>query len=72
MITEIENAVIARLTAGMGRMVREVFSYGGELDQDLGNMVRCLPAAWVRSAASRAQNPVAPVTNGFGRMGVLW
>ncbi|WP_370558563.1 DUF1834 family protein [Edwardsiella tarda] len=47
MITEIENAVIARLTAGMGRMVREVVSYGGELDQDLGNMVRCLPAAWV-------------------------
>ncbi|EEZ5537909.1 DUF1834 family protein [Shigella sonnei] len=46
MITEIENAVIDRLKAGMGRMVRDVVSYGGELD-DIGEIVRALPAAWV-------------------------
>lgn len=47
MITEIENALIARLRPGMGRMTRDVTSYGGELDQDIGEIARSLPAIWV-------------------------
>ncbi|WP_272537070.1 MULTISPECIES: DUF1834 family protein [unclassified Providencia] len=47
MITQIENSIIQRLTLGMGRMLREVASYSGELDVDMGNIIRAFPAAWV-------------------------
>lgn len=47
MITQIESGIIQRLTLGMGRMLREVASYSGELDVDMGNIVRAFPAAWV-------------------------
>lgn len=45
--TRIEAAICGRLKAGLGAMVRDVTSYGGELDDDLGQIVRALPAAWV-------------------------
>ncbi|WP_231136934.1 DUF1834 family protein [Providencia rettgeri] len=47
MITQIEHCIIQRLTLGMGRMLREVASYSGELDVDIGNIIRAFPAAWV-------------------------
>ncbi|WP_272578925.1 MULTISPECIES: DUF1834 family protein [Providencia] len=47
MITQIERCIIQRLTLGMGSMLREVASYSGELDVDMGNIIRAFPAAWV-------------------------
>ncbi|HHR5829702.1 TPA: DUF1834 family protein [Providencia alcalifaciens] len=47
MITQIENGIIQRLTHGMGQVLREVASYRGELDVDIGHIVRAFPAAWV-------------------------
>ena len=46
-ITAIEAAIVTRLQAGLGKMVTEVASYAGELDDDLPNVVRRFPAAWV-------------------------
>lgn len=46
MISEIENAMMARLKDGLGRMVSSVGSYGGELE-DVGAIARVLPACWV-------------------------
>ncbi|QBH95992.1 DUF1834 family protein [Limnobaculum zhutongyuii] len=47
MITDIETALVARLQAGLGKMVREVASYAGELDDDVGRIVSVFPAIWV-------------------------
>ena len=46
-ITAIETALVARLKAGLGKMVTEVASYAGELDGNLPEVIRCFPAAWV-------------------------
>lgn len=46
-VIRIENAIVDRLRQGLGRLVREVASYGGELDAALPDPVRSLPAAWV-------------------------
>ncbi|WP_434777690.1 DUF1834 family protein [Neisseria sp. Ec49-e6-T10] len=51
MITRIEKAMIARLQAGLGKLVKSVGSYGGELsDSDIRNIVRQVPAVWVHFA----------------------
>lgn len=42
-----EAAIVQRLREGLGRMVREVGSYGGELDDDLPEVIRRFPAVWV-------------------------
>ncbi|EBP4586580.1 DUF1834 family protein, partial [Salmonella enterica] len=43
-----EEAIIARLSQGLGDMVNEVASYGGEFDgDDPGRVVASLPAVWV-------------------------
>ena len=34
MITEIENALVDRLTRGLGQLANTVKSYGGELDDE--------------------------------------
>ncbi|CDL80189.1 DUF1834 family protein [Xenorhabdus cabanillasii] len=47
MITRIEQAICQRLADGLGNMTRTVTSYGGEIDDDLGRIVRALPAVWV-------------------------
>lgn len=48
MIGVTEDAIIARLTQGLGDMVCEVASYGGEFDgDDPGRVVTSLPAVWV-------------------------
>lgn len=46
MISEIENAMVARLRDGLGRMVSAVGSYDGALD-DVGAIAHVLPACWV-------------------------
>lgn len=47
-ITAVELAIVDRLTRGLGKMVSEVKTYGGEFDDDeLDEVVRRFPAAWV-------------------------
>ncbi|MCO8326809.1 DUF1834 family protein [Burkholderia cenocepacia] len=47
-ITAVELAIVDRLKRGLGRMVSEVKTYGGEFDSDeLDSVVRRFPAAWV-------------------------
>ncbi|WP_118846658.1 DUF1834 family protein [Neisseria lactamica] len=54
MITEIEQALVHRLKTGLGRMVRTVKSYGGEIE-DLPNQIMTLPAVWVTYGGSRVE-----------------
>jgi len=60
MIAEIEDAIIARIetaassSPGLGYKLKEVASYGGELDDDLAKVVRAFPAVWVTFAGCRA------------------
>jgi phage gp37-like protein len=47
-ITAVELAIVDRLTRGLGKMVTEVKTYGGEFDDDeLDTVVRRFPATWV-------------------------
>ncbi|EON13085.1 DUF1834 family protein [Pandoraea sp. SD6-2] len=47
-VTAVELAIVDRLSRGLGRMVREVKTYGGEFDdEELDQVVRRFPAAWV-------------------------
>ncbi|WMD23098.1 DUF1834 family protein [Achromobacter seleniivolatilans] len=46
-IGSIQAAMIERLQIGLGKMVKSVESYGGELDDELATVVRRFPAAWV-------------------------
>ncbi|MEQ1967364.1 DUF1834 family protein [Xenorhabdus nematophila] len=59
MITQIEQAICQRLTDGLGRMTRTVTSYGGEIDEDLGRIVRVLPAVWVTFGGISKTEPVS-------------
>lgn len=49
-ITAVELAIVDRLKRGLGTMVRSVETYGGQLDEDLADVVRSFPAAWVTFA----------------------
>lgn len=46
-LTRTEQAIVERLRQGLGKMVRGVESYGGEMDGEPAEIVRQLPAAWV-------------------------
>lgn len=46
-ITAVELAIVARLRLGLGKMVKSVETYGGELDDETDEVVRRFPAAWV-------------------------
>ncbi|MDK3025577.1 DUF1834 family protein [Cupriavidus taiwanensis] len=46
-ITAVELAIVHRLRLGLGKMVRSVETYGGELDDESGEVIRRFPAAWV-------------------------
>ncbi|PHM47090.1 DUF1834 family protein [Xenorhabdus miraniensis] len=59
MITRIEQAICQRLAAGLGNMTRAVTSYGGEIDEDLGRIVRELPAAWVTFGGISKTDPTS-------------
>lgn len=56
---QIERAIIDRLRQGLGKMVRQVVSYSGELDDDLGAVVRALPAAWVTFGGIQSSKQMA-------------
>ncbi|RAC69764.1 DUF1834 family protein [Burkholderia multivorans] len=57
-ITAVELAIVDRLKRGLGRMVSEVKTYGGEFDSDeLDSVVRRFPAAWVTFAGVHRTEP---------------
>lgn len=57
-ITAVENAIVARLSQGLGKMVRQVSTYGGEFDDDgLADVLRNFPAAWVTFGGVRKTEP---------------
>lgn len=43
----IQAAMVERLKAGLGKLVKDVATYGGEFDDELADVVRKFPAAWV-------------------------
>lgn len=47
MITQIEQAIVARLKLGLGKMSSVVRSYGGEMDGEPAEVIRQLPGVWV-------------------------
>lgn len=55
-ITQIESAIIDRLTRGLGKLVREVRSYSGELDGEPAEVVRKLPGYGSPLAVFRVQS----------------
>lgn len=55
--TRIENAIVARLKLGLGKMARAVGSYGGELDEDIADAIGVFPAAWVTFAGITDTKP---------------
>lgn len=65
MIAAIENAIIERIqtasmsSPGFGYLINEVKSYGGELDDELGRVVRSFPAVWVTFAGAGKPRPMA-------------
>lgn len=59
MLTRIEEAMVERLRAGLGHMVREVGSYGGELDEGLAEVIRRFPAAWVTFGGIGSSKPTS-------------
>lgn len=69
MITAIETALIARLTTGLGRMVRQVASYSGELDDELATVIRAFPAAWVTFAGITDTRPASTSRSQFKASG---
>lgn len=46
-ITVAENSIVERLKKGLGQIVSNVGSYGGELDDGTFENIRQLPAVWV-------------------------
>lgn len=53
MIELIETRIVERLKESLGEIVREVKSYGGELDgDDLFNTIRAMPSIWVTYAGA--------------------
>ncbi|WP_208952515.1 DUF1834 family protein [Rahnella sp. ChDrAdgB13] len=62
MITQIEQAIADRLNQGLntgqGGMVRQVTTYGGELE-DIGEILRVLPGAWVTFKGVTSCKPVS-------------
>lgn len=69
MISEIEDAIIARIkaaastTPGLGYQLSSVESYGGEFDGDLAAVVRKFPAVWVTFAGSGKSRPSSTARN---------
>lgn len=47
LITDIERAIVDRLRRGLGRLTRNVNSYGGEMDGEPAEVLRQLPGVWV-------------------------
>lgn len=65
-ITAVELAIVDRLTRGLGKMVTEVKTYGGEFDvDDLNQVVRRLPACWVTFGGVTRTEPVSTARREF-------
>ena len=59
-ITAVELAIVDRLTRGLGKMVNEVKTYGGEFDdEELDTVVRRFPAAWITFGGVRRTDPTS-------------
>ncbi|VWB82133.1 hypothetical protein BLA13014_03782 [Burkholderia aenigmatica] len=59
-ITAVELAIVDRLKRGLGKMVTEVKTYGGEFDdEELETVVRRFPAAWVTFGGVKRTDPVS-------------
>ncbi len=59
-VTAVELGIVDRLTRGLGKMVTEVKTYGGEFDdEDLENVVRRFPAVWVTFGGVKRTDPVS-------------
>jgi len=57
-VTAVELAIVDRLTRGLGKMVAEVKTYGGEFDdEELTEVVRRFPAAWVTFGGVKRTDP---------------
>lgn len=69
MIDQIEDAIIDRIKTaasaapGLGYTLKDVASYGGELDDDLDKVVRSFPAVWVTFAGSGKSKPMSSARN---------
>lgn len=46
-ITQIEQAIVARLKQGLGTMASAVHTYGGEMDGEPAEVIRQMPGVWV-------------------------
>lgn len=58
-ITAVELAIVDRLARGLGRMAHSVATYGGEFDdENLADVIRRFPAAWVTFGGVRKSTPV--------------
>lgn len=58
-ITTIEQALVARLKSGLGKLVKSVESYGGEFDEEnLAEAIKAFPAAWVTFGGVRKSSAV--------------
>ncbi|KIP19459.1 hypothetical protein KY49_3294 [Burkholderia sp. MSHR3999] len=58
-ITAVELAIVDRLTRGLGKLVTSVETYGGEFDdENLSDVVRRFPAAWVTFGGVRKSTPI--------------
>ncbi|WP_420996238.1 DUF1834 family protein [Cupriavidus sp. 30B13] len=58
-VTAVELAIVARLRLGLGKMVKSVETYGGELDDETDEVVRRFPAAWVTFGGIRDTQPTS-------------
>lgn len=73
MITQTENAIVERLRLGLGKMAKEVNTYGGQLE-NMGDVVHILPAVWVTFLGIQGSKAVSTHRNKFyvtGRFSVM-
>ena len=70
MITEIENALVDRLTRGLGQLANTVKSYGGELDDESLGTGR-LPMVLVTFGGARIE-PMGGAVQRFAPLLNLW
>ncbi|GAA5102747.1 phage protein Gp37 [Wohlfahrtiimonas larvae] len=52
MIATVETRIVERLREGLGDIVASIGSYGGELDDNVFDSIRVLPAIWVTYGGS--------------------
>lgn len=73
-ISRIQAAMVERLTLGLGKLVKSVTTYGGELDDEPDKVVRRFPAAWVAFLGIQDTRPMNTARSKFlarGRFTVM-